>query len=268
MYGWWISAARTIPEAVGPGYTVPIACCEELHTEKILLKTHVFFFCLASFLSSHCVADESTRCPETVAIIQDNSLVEATLESFKAIYLQLGCKPKFVELPGRRGIMYFNKNLADGEFFRLPLAEVLYSRSFVRSDTPLFYISNTLWLHPDPKVRESLPLGYLLGVVWEEEYMKSRDGMAFYSNIEVYDAYQKGLISGFFDSSYLANTQFDYLDLQPAPVLGKYISKLPLFHYLGVEHAEFMGKVSEVLKTNNPYERVILPVKWIDSDLV
>ena len=225
------------------------------------MKTHVSFFCLALLLSLPSVADEHVQCPETLAIIQDNSLTEATFESFKGIYLQLGCKPKFRKLPGRRGIMYFNERRVDGEFFRLPLVEVQYSRPFIRSATPLFYISNTLWLHPEQKVRERLPLGYVLGVVWEEVYMENRDGVAFYSTFEVYDAYQRGLISGFFDSSNSANPQFDNFDLQPDPILGKYISKLPLFHYLGVEHAEFMEKVSELLKTENPYGRVILPVK-------
>jgi len=157
--------------------------------------------------------------------------------------------------------MYFNKRLVDGEFFRLPLVEVQYSRPFVRSATPLFYISNRLWLHPDQKVRERLPIGYVLGVVWEELYMKNRAGVAFYSTFEVYDAYQRGLISGFFDSSTSTNTQFDNFELKPVPVLGKFISKLPLFHYLGVEHAEFMDELSELLKTESPYGQGIVPVK-------
>ena len=229
--------------------------------ENILLKIHVFFFCLAFFISLHSVADESAPCPETLAIIQDDPLVEATLQSFKAVYLQLGCNTKFRKFPGLRGILYFNKKLVDGEFFRLSLVEVEYSRPFVRSATPLFYISNSLWLHPDLKVRERLPLGYALGVLWQEQYMENRAGIAFYSTFEVYDAYQKGLISGFFDSSNSANSQFDNADIQPAPILGELISKLPLFHYLGVEHKEFMEKVSELLKKENPYGQVIVPVK-------
>ena len=229
--------------------------------ENFLLKTHVCFFCLAFLLSLQSVADEHAQCPETLAIIQDDPLVEATFESFKALYLQLGCNTKFRELPGRRGILYFNKRIVDGEFFRLPLVEVEYSRPFARSATPLFYISNSLWFHPDQKVRERLPLGYALGVVWQELYMKNRDGMAFYSTFEMYDAYQKGLISGFFDSSNPTKSQFANVDLQPVPILGELISKLPLFHYLGVEHKEFMEKVSELLKTENPYDRVIVPVK-------
>lgn len=217
------------------------------------MKIQVLIAYLTLLIPLQLVAGEHPQCPKKLAIIANSVLVEATLESFKTLYLKLGCRSEFSEFPGRRGILYFNKSIVDGEFYRLPLVEGEYSRPFVRSAVPLFYISNVLWLHPDKKARKNLPIGYVHGIVWEEKYMKNRAGVAFFSSVEMYDSYQKGRISGFLSSSHSFNTRPDNLNLHPIPIFGALISKLPLFHYLGTEHTDFMKQISELLINENPF---------------
>ena len=218
------------------------------------MKIQVLIAYLTLLIPLQLAAGEHLQCPKKLAIIANSVLAEATLESFKALYLKLGCRSEFSELPGRRGILYFNKSIVDGEFYRLPLVEGEYSRPFVRSAVPLFYISNVLWLHPKKKAHGNLPIGYVHGIVWEERYMKNRDGVAFFSAVEMYDSYQRGKISGFLASSNSFSTQSDNLDLHPVPIFGALISKLPLFHYLGTEHSGFMKQISELLTNKNPFE--------------
>lgn len=215
--------------------------------------------CLALFLSLQSVSFGRVLCPETLAVIPNDLLATTTLEAFKKLYLQLGCSPKLFELPGRRGILHFNKGLVDGELYRLSQVEKKYSRPFVRSATPLFQISNALWLHPDQKVRRRFPIGYVLGVIWEEQYIKDRNGVSFPSTTIMFASYQKGLISGFLASDNLVSAQIAKDRLLPSPILGELISSTPVYHYLGLEYAEFMGKVSEVLIKDNPFEKVSMP---------
>lgn len=213
------------------------------------------FSCFILCLSLPTVANERIQCPEKLAIIQNDRIVEAALSTFKALYSQLGCSPTFSEFPGRRGVLHFNESLVDGEFYRIPMVEGKYSRPFVRSAVPLFQLSNELWLHPDEVVRDRLPIGYILGVVWQEEYMKNRHGVAFSSGRKMFSFYQKGRISGFLSSSNPVIPQAERSSLQPAPVLRERISTLSLYHYLGIEHADFMKKLSELLVRDNPFDR-------------
>lgn len=222
------------------------------------------FSCLLIALSLPAVADseiinKNIQCPEKLAIVQNGRFVDATVDKLKALYLQLGCRPTLQEFPGRRGILHFNEKLVDGEFFRIPLVEKQYSRPFVRSAVPLFQTSNILWLHPDEKVRERLPLGYILGVVWHEAYMKNHQGVAFSSARKMFDFYQKGRISGFLASTGPIIDQSELSALQPPPVRSEFISRQSLYHYLGSEHAEFMEKLSEQLMINNPFDAADTP---------
>lgn len=219
----------------------------------------LLFTCLLLQSTLPAIADEDIQCPETLAIVQNDRVVDATVSKLTELYLKLGCSPILQEFPGRRGILHFNERLVDGEFFRIPQVEYKYSRPFVRSAVPLFQTTNRLWLHPDPKVRDSLPIGYIRGVVWHEEYMKDRQGVAFSNGRKMFSFYQKGRISGFLASTSPAVDHSEISRLHPAPVRGELISKLSLYHYLGSEHAVFMKKLSELLEANNPFEKTSTP---------
>ena len=105
------------------------------------------------------------------------------------------------------------------------------------------------------KKRDRLPIGYVLGVVWQEEYMKNQQGVSFPSSKKMFDYYQKGRLSGFLASSNPNVALLTNDGQQPAPIQEKLISKLSLYHYLGIEHADFMEKLSELLIRNNPFEQ-------------
>ena len=136
----------------------------------------------------------------------------------------------------------------DGEVFRLKQAEKLYERPFVRSSAPLFILSNSLWLHPLDKDDDRKPIGYLLGVVWQENYMKTREGKAYHDSAKLVEAYNAGRLRGFLFADFSLENLIRRKALSPPPVRGKVLLEAPLYHYLLKELTPFMDRFSELLK--------------------
>ena len=74
-------------------------------------------------LNREAVAQEPMTCPDKIAMIENYVLAQLTVSILSEIYEDAGCKPEFVEYPGRRGVFYFNKGDVDGEIFRLKIIE-------------------------------------------------------------------------------------------------------------------------------------------------
>jgi len=201
-------------------------------------------------------SQESVNCPRKVALLASETLTATTSETLKQIYKELGCHSEFIEVPGRRGIRSFNKHLVDGEFFRLKIAEKAYKREFVRSTTPLFTLYNSIWFHPDPVIREKYPQGYLLGIVWHEEYMKDRQGIAFHDAKSMFQTYSNGRLSGFLSSRQTVQAMVKSGKLSPTPIMEHVIISAPLYHYLGAEYASFMTQFSELIRVKDPFSFV------------
>ena len=106
------------------------------------------------------------------------------------VYNDLGCDTAFVPLPGRRGISYFNERVVDGEFYRFKIVEEHYKVEFVRVPVPLFNLTNSIWLHPDKQEKENHPIGYTLGIIWQENYIKESklDALRFPNVSKLFDA--------------------------------------------------------------------------------
>ncbi len=215
----------------------------------------------SGLLPLHSSAQEPEDCPKTIANISQEPITAATLNTFQQIYVDLGCLTKFVTLPGRRSILHFNKGLVDGEFFRLKLVEKAYQREFVRSSPPLFTLYNSLWLHPDPSISEKYPHGYVIGIVWQERYMKNRNGILFHSVEKMYETYRNGRLGGFLGTHHSVKAQIASGRLPIAPILGKVIMAEPLYHYLGSEYAPFMQRFSALIKEKDPFSFIGHPPK-------
>ncbi len=138
---------------------------------------------------------------------------------------------------------------------RLEKAEKSYVRPFVRSSVPLFLLGSSLWQHPDQD-KESLPIGYTLGVVWQEDYMKGKRGLKFNNANELLDAYNAGRLSGILIADLSVFKLVKEKKLYPRPIKKQTISTAPLYHYLGAEYAPFMDRLSNLLKSKNHFSEI------------
>ncbi len=151
-------------------------------------------------------------------------------------------------MPGRREIKHFNRGVVDGEVFRLRQAEEHYERSYIRSEQPLFTLANSFWVHPVLRENKRLPIGYLLGVVWQENYMKTRQGRSFTDVDQRFDAYYNGQIKGFLAADFSVAARVKSNLISPIPERSEVLLEAPLYHYLGKEFAPIMKRLSEMLK--------------------
>ncbi len=196
-----------------------------------------------------------SECPKTIAGIPNDALNMAATKVLQSLYVKLGCDVDFVKLPGRRGINHFNTGLIDGEVYRLRLAEAHYERPFIRSKQPLFVLANSLWVNPELKGNERHLIGYLLGVVWQENYMKTRGGRAFPDEIQMHDAYNKGTIKGFLASDFGTVARLKRNAFSPPPEREEVLLKAPLYHYLGEEFTPIMNRLERLL-ASDPFENI------------
>lgn len=220
-------------------------------------------FCLLSMILYSGLARlpqaAETACPKNIAAAENDALNLAAAKILKSLYSEMGCEVVFIELPPRRGINHFNNGLVDGELFRLRQAEVHYKRAFVRSDLPLFLLSNSLWLHPDLKANERFPIGYFLGVVWQENYMNNVEGKSFIDSEQIFRAYNDGHLRGFLSADFSVEAEVRNNRLLPPPEKGEALLEAPLFHYLGEEFAPIMKRLSQKLN-DRPFKNIALEI--------
>ena len=214
-------------------------------------KTRCVFFLVTFFLagSPGSLAGSEMGCPQKIAHVEQDWLSAQGVSVLTKMYAELGCpKTEFIAFPGRRGIQSFNHGMVDGEVFRLQVVEPLYTRAFSRSSQPLFELTSSLWLHPTFSRERRPPIGYVLGIVWMEQRMQGQDGKAYHSEADMYEAYNKGHLSGFLATDVSVRNMIAEGKFAVSPKHGKTEHRVPLFHYLGKEFSPFMKKFSAMLK--------------------
>ena len=198
----------------------------------------------------------SVACPKRVAAIEGSILPESINLIIIDIYRQLGCNTVIVSTPSRRGIAGFNSGKFDGEMYRGPIIESRYTVKFVRSETPMIVTTNSLWLTQNEDILQTRPLGYLLGVVWQEEYMKGRNALSFHDANSILKAYNSGAISGFTISDLAILAKINQGAVSSVPIRSEILSSFPLYHYLNKQYAPFMTKFSNYLIQNDPFKDI------------
>jgi len=208
-------------------------------------------------------AGEPVDCPKSLAIIETDKLSADASQIMIDLYKTLGCSVELKALPGRRGIKHFNEHRVDGELFRIEKAEASYHRKYIRSSVSLMTLSNTLWLYPDKEIQEKYPIGYVLGIVWQEHSIKKYQGLAFHDEEKMFEAYRRGRLGGFLSSDLTVNTWLmsNHFSPAPNPVASEVLMVVPLYHYLSAEFRPFMEKLSELLATQNPFRRLQVPAR-------
>ena len=201
-------------------------------------------------------------CPKKIAVIDKSRLSKAYAEVLETVYAKLGCAVALVYLPARRGFAYFNSKMVDGELLRHKMAEKEYSRAFVRSSVPLFTIANTLWVHPDAQVRERFPIGYILGIIWQEEFVKNRKNVrALHSLSDAEKSFKNNELGGFLAADKTVDMMLATGTWTVKPIAKEVVTTIPLYHYLAVEHAPFMRRFSNFLESHHPFGAPPSPAK-------
>lgn len=198
---------------------------------------------------------DAQYCPEKIAAI-DGDMSRKAAGILATLYKKLGCPVKVMFLPGRRGLMQFNNAKVDGELNRHAIIESKYKRPFVRSAVPMLHMVNGLWSRPAPLGKRTKPIGYALGIAWQDEYAADRPNQKFIAYrraVQVIEAYNRGEIDKFVSIKQVIAINRARGTISPVPVLEKRISRLPLHHYLDKKYAAFMADFSEALRRDNPF---------------
>ncbi len=203
-------------------------------------------------------AEAKQYCPGKVATIEGSNLSLDVATILKQVYAKLGCTLETESLPGRRGVTHFNKSLVEGEITRFRMIEKQYEKPFVRSSVRILNITTVKWSHPSPEISKARPMGYLLGVAWQERYVanSSKESQAksvnFKSDEEIVAAYNRGTLGSFLATKYTMNTLLKKDSFLLKPVLSETVSSIPAFHYLDAKYTKFMADFSEIIEQQDP----------------
>ncbi|MCW9033837.1 MAG: hypothetical protein OQJ97_06410 [Rhodospirillales bacterium] len=226
-----------------------------------LYRSVLLTFFLVTTYSTPSIGQDNNDCPKSIAVVSKNTLTAAAADILRQTYAELGCSITLSKSPGRRGIQQFNHKLVDGEVFRIKKAETLYEREFIRSEAPLFSVSNSLWAHPFPDIIRGTNTGYTLGIIWQEQYHISSIKKAYHNTKKLFQAYDEDLLKDFLATDYNVKTKINSGFFRTPPYIKKNISTVPVFHYLGKEFAPFMKRFSAYLKTKKPFAIIDLNPK-------
>ena len=219
-------------------------------------------FSLFSTLAVLCGVSEATSaeivCPKTIAAIDQGVISPVVAKTLSSLYQELGCSPTVLPLPGRRGIASFNSGAVDGEVMRLEGVESSYTKAFIRSDQPMFSLSNSLWRHPNQNAKGMLKIGYILGVVWQENYMRDKldKGERFHNGESLLKAYNSGRLAGFLMADVSVKKVVKEGAISPKPVKEKVILAAPMYHYLAKEFAPFMKALTAKIAQKKPFSYI------------
>ncbi len=226
------------------------------HVPQILtLVLGASFF--APQFSSPSYGQTQVDCPKSLAALDSDNVTTEFVELFKKTYAGLGCPIELEPFPGRRGIVQFNHKKVDGELFRIAKVEPLYQRDFVRSEVPLFNMTNSLWVHPKPKANHNQKIGFVLGLIWQEKYRTDKTKKSYHNIEKMYEAYNAGNLAGMLSSNFYVRRDIKAGLFKIPPTIKEQVSTYPVYHYLGSEYAPFMAKFSTHLKNKKPFDAYV-----------
>lgn len=214
---------------------------------------------LSLMLSGTALSQQNNDCPKRLGVFGDDRLASETAEIMAEVYQNLGCPIEMISLPGRRGFRAFNNGTIDGELYRLPVGAKNYIRSYVQSETPLFEITNSLWVKPDSKHHSDGPIGYIIGVAWQEAYLETNNlpGNGHHDVSDMIWHYNAGIFNRFLaeDTNIIAAIRDGDFGTENVPIQLEVLEVGPLYHFLGAEFSAFMARLSEYVKTYHPFTR-------------
>lgn len=194
-------------------------------------------------------AAERLHCPQKIAFVDNDAAVRRQAGEMQAVYARIGCpEVVFIGLPGRRGVVAFNTGEVQGELMRLPGVEPEYTRPFLRLPVPVVQMTGRLWARSAAQA-DSGRLGYVLGVVWQEQSAHSEHRTGYHGQGDMLQAYGSGLIDRFLaeDAVVAAAVRDGRLAARPAHA-GEPLVSAGLHHYVGIEFAAIAAAVTAELE--------------------
>lgn len=221
---------------------------QELSVQGRLVR----FFLLAGLLMlpAMATAAQPLQCPQKIAFIANDAALRRQADDMKALYARIGCPDvAFVGLPGRRGVVAFNTGEVQGELMRLQGVEPEYTRPFLRVAHPIVNMTGRLWAR-SPDQADAGPLGFVLGVVWQERQVPVQGGgLGYPSQAEMLQAFSGGLIDRFLAEDTVVNAALREGRLAARPAhAGQPLVSAGLHHYLGIEFATIAAAVTAELE--------------------
>ncbi|WP_417820646.1 hypothetical protein [Terasakiella sp.] len=227
---------------------------------KHLTWIKLFAFALLYICIWANVSPAQAFCPERIGYIEKNVLSKLTLPIIRKVYEDLGCSSKFIALPGRRALSSFNQGQIDAEVFRLALVEKKYQRAFLRSQNPVLQLYSYLWVTPDYQETDQRPLGYVKGILWEENYVKGKRFSAFHNTTNLLKAYNSGKIAGFLGSGTAIRSKKN--TLSPPPIPFQQVHNAPLYHYTQEGYDKFIILFDKYLEQHKPFAEVSAKMRF------
>lgn len=195
------------------------------------------------------------ECPESIAYISGNSLSIRILPIFREIYKDLRCDTKFKPLPGRRGFLSFNEFAVDGELMRANQYLERYEVPVITSEEPIFTLTGSLWSNPESNEQGKLPLGYIMGVFWQESYSSQKgEGIPYPNDIKLVDAYNSGRIGSFTGIDMEVNIAIRNNKYTKAPIRSEILISTPMYHVLAPKYQSFMNAFKSYIEQHQPFE--------------
>ncbi|WP_156176798.1 hypothetical protein [Kiloniella spongiae] len=225
----------------------------------------IFFISMLSISSVSFAEEKKDDCPGKISSIGESVLADTGERILKGVYKALGCEVVVEALPGRRALAAFNNSSVDGELYRLRIAENKYKRPFVRSETPIFTVRNSLWTHPNNDLATKLPIGYVRGILWQEKYMDGRRGKIFNSVEDVFLAFDHGEVGAFLSADFSVSSYQAEKGFQTEPSRAEKINTASLYHYLGAEFTPFMKRFSKFISDHSSFSEMEVSM---DEDFV
>jgi len=212
----------------------------------------LFLFCIFALPAQA----QRSQCPKMLGYQDDTPLVQTAKDILQSVYQQLGCEVRFSFLPTKRSLVYFNAGQVDGEFYRFPEIEPLYTRNFVRSAIPLVYLVRGIWGYPDKTRQQKKPLGYVKGYPWQDQYIQNNPeihAIGYNTADGLNRAYNTGIIGSLLTNNLYAHHLSSTGVVEEKPVPLTVFKKRPFYHYLDARYAPFMERFSALLVRKNPF---------------
>ncbi|NQW00099.1 MAG: hypothetical protein HQ483_10410 [Rhodospirillales bacterium] len=206
-------------------------------------------FAVALIWGSSAAAGVGYKCPQRIAANDRDFLSIHTKDVLSRIYQDLGCTTDFVVVPLKHALRKFNAGAVDGEALRVPLVETHYTVPFSRSAIPIYTLTLALWSHPDPLVRNTHPIGYVHGILWQTAFVKGKQSVKFHSEDEMLAAYGRGVLGGFLTNDFTVRSKVN----APIPIRTEIVGEQQFYHYTHIEFANFMDTFSRYLEDKKPF---------------
>lgn len=212
-------------------------------------------FCLLTMQTA-----QAGYCPKNIGGFAHKGVYADIEQILQKTYQELGCDTVFTNYPSKRSLALFNNEKIDGELFRLTMIERAYQKAFIKSDA-LFEMNLGVFQAGPQKKQPVYDIGYVLGVKWNEEYLKQNfskyKSTRRYTTVpEMLGALVRGQIRYALSEERTVRWFYEQHEYLSEAIMVEQFNSFPVFHYLDAQYAEFMTDFNKYIRTVNPFSEM------------